>query len=176
MSSPRFRENPGVQRYPKDEREWGHWINEVSRWFADQLDVIAAQVAAAAAQTSANNAAAYFKGNPATFVWNSDAVGVAPAGNPTRDLVLVCYDKTGASISTRTLRGTLTSAAATIAVTNVSTGGLANAYVLVDDGTASVRADITVTFADSSKATSTLAWSFVDEAAAGGTPTSGGGK
>lgn len=122
--------------------------------------------AVASAETSA-------KGIGTNFVWNTDPAGVYPSGDPTRDLVVVFYDSAGAQVATRTLRGTLTSASGLIAVTAVSTTGEATTYVLIDDGTASVRADITHT---ASTAKASLAWSSVDTSVAGGTPASGGSK
>lgn len=129
------------------------------------------------ATTNAGNSATKGLGNPASFVWNSDGAGVFPAGNPTRDLVMTFTDPDGNTVSVRTLRGTLTTAAGTIAVTNVSSSGdLSNSYVLVDDGTASVRADITITLGDGRLLTETLSWTAVDVSTAGGTPVTGGGK
>lgn len=132
---------------------------------------------AATAQTSANNAAAYAVSVPNGAVWNADAAtGTAPAGDPTVDIITTFYDKAQASVAVRTLRGTLTSAAGTIAVTNVSSSGLTTSYVLVNDGTESVQAQITVTFGDSSKTTRTVSWNFMDPSVAGRTPASGGSK
>lgn len=133
----------------------------------------------AAAQSAADDAAEstyYAIGNPATFVWNSDTSGTFPAGDPTRDLSLTFYDPDGNAVAVRTLRGTLTSSAGTIAVTNVSSSGLTTAYSLVDDSAASVRADITVTLSSGKQITASLAWTAFDESVAGGTPGSGGSK
>jgi hypothetical protein len=131
-----------------------------------------AQATAEAASESTH----YALGNPASFVWNSDPSGVFPAGNPTRDLTLTFYDPDGANLSSRTLRGTLASATGLITVTAVSVTGLATTYNLIDDGTASVRADVTVTFASGTTLTASLAWTSVDLSVAGGTPATGGGK
>ena len=118
-------------------------------------------------------------GNPASFVWNSDAAGVFPAGDPTRDLVLSFIDKDNVIVATRTLRGSLTSASGNISVTAVSvtnTTGFSTIYTLVDDGAMSVRADICLTTSFGTKITGSLAWSTVDLSVAGGSPGAGGSK
>lgn len=125
---------------------------------------------------TATNAGAYTKGDPGTHVWSSDPSGVFPSGDPTRDLTLTLYDKAGVQAGTRILRGTLTSSAGTVAVTNVSSSGLASSYMLVDDGTSAARADITFTFADGSQVASSLSWSAIDISTASSTPATGGGK
>jgi len=107
------------------------------------------------------------------FVWHTDDTGTQPPNNDTRDLIATFYDEDGNSIATRTLRGTYTQAADTIAVTAQATSGEATTYTLIDDGTASVQAIVTHT---ASNKKTTLSWSFVDETVAGGVPVSGGGK
>ena len=177
MANLQFRENPGIQRYPKNEQEWKNWVNEVGKWVTEIQDFIQAQADIVTAQTSADNAGAYVVFVPNGIVWNADAAtGTAPAGNPTADIVATFYNKAQSSVAVRTLRGTLTSAAGTIAVTNVSSSGLTTSYALVNDGTESVQAQITVTFGDGSKKTVTASWNFMDPSVAARTPASGGGK
>jgi len=130
------------------------------------------------AQVSADNAAHFYVPAPGAHAWVSqdDGSGTFTAGNPTRDLAAVWFTKAGVEAARRTLRGTLTTAAGTTAVTNVSNTGLATAFVLIDDGTNSVRADVTVTFLDGSTDTGSLSWTASDISAALSTPSSGGGK
>lgn len=162
---------PQLQRMPKNEVEWQHFINEAAKWISDIATVTAAQAAADAAQAQADLSG--HTGQGANFVWNSDTSGTMPAGNPTRDLVAIFYDEDGSQVATRTLRGSLTSASGNIAVTAQATTGTATSYTLINDGTQSVQAIVTH---DSSEARTTLSWSSVDESTAGGTPASGGGK
>ena len=175
MSLRRFRENPGIQHYPKNEAEWKHWINEVAKWIVDSTTTPSTSDVTAAARTSA-----YAKSVPNGFAWNSDpSTGTFPGGDPTVDIVTTFYDQSDDDVAVRTLRGTLTSAAGTIAVTAVSNSedtGYSTAYTLVDDGTNSVLAVITLTLPDGSKRQHPVAWNAIDISAAGGTPTTGAGK
>lgn len=127
--------------------------------------------AIATAQTQADLSGYRSKG--ANFVWHTDHTGTQPPNLDTRDLVATFYDESDTAIATRTLRGTYTTAADTIAVTAQATTGETTAYSLIDDGTASVQAVVTHT---ASGAKTTLSWSFVDETVAGGVPAGGGGK
>jgi len=59
----KLREVPGLQKLPKDERGWVHFMNELGQWMADaiafevaQADIITAQTAADDAQTDATTA------------------------------------------------------------------------------------------------------------------------
>ena len=136
-----------------------------------QTDATTAIANAATAQTQAD-----LSGYTATgmnFVWHTDDTGTQPPNNDTRDLIATFYDEDGTSIATRTLRGTYTTAADTIAVTAQATSGEATTYSLTDDGTASVLAEVEHT---ASRTRMTLSWSFVDETVAGGIPAGGAGK
>jgi len=133
---------------------------------------------AATAQTSADNAGAYAISVPPGHNWISqdDGSGTFTAGNPTRDIVTTFYNKSKTSIAVRTLRGTLTTAAGTIAVTNVSNSGLTTSFALTDDASDAVKADITVTFGDGSKLVHGVSWTAGDISAALSIPSTGGGK
>ncbi len=111
-------------------------------------------------------------GVSASFAWWSDAAGVAPAGDPTRDLVVVFYED-GAQIATKTIRGTLTSAAGTIAATVQAFTGESTTVSTVNDGTDSVRVDVTHT---ASGAIASASFTYIDQSTSGGAPASGGGK
>ena len=111
-------------------------------------------------------------GISASFVWWSDSSGTFPASDPTRDLVVV-FNEDGNQVATRTLRGTLSSSAGTIAATAVSTTGEATTISTVNDGTDSVRVDVTHT---ASGAIASASWAATDLSAAGGSPASGGAK
>lgn len=167
MASRRFRDNPGIQRYPSTPKLWQDWINEVSRWIADQADVLAAK-----------NASTTARGEPGFTTWTSDTAGVFPSGDPTADLELVFYDSTGTSVATREVRGQLNSSAGTITVTDtaVSTSGLTTTPTIVDDGSTSVRVDIVLELGDGSRVSGSLAWNAIDLTVASTTPATGGGK
>lgn len=161
-SSRKFRENPGIQRYPKDERGWRHWINEVAKWIAEKEDL------------------GYWIGQPGSIIWRSDSSGVYPAGDPEEDLYISFYDVDATVIATRTLRGTLESSTGNITVTNVASTGLTSEYALYGDGTDSVRADIIVTLNTGSTIQGSLTWNSIDLSTSGTTPgttsgTGGGG-
>jgi hypothetical protein len=206
MAVTEFRENPGIQRYPRNEQEWKHWVNEVAKWIANQTSVTAAQTAAddaqadattginnaATAQTAAddaqtdattgiNNAATAqtqadysgYRGVGDAANWHTDETGTQPTNNDTHDLTATFYDEDGTSIATRTLRGTYTTAADTIAVTAQSTTGETTSYTLSGDASAVVSALVTH---DDSEAIAVLTWSFLDETISGTLPAGGGGK
>lgn len=186
MSLRTFRENPGIQHFPKTEMEWRHFINEVAKWILDsgvvETDIDTLQTDVTQAESDILDAAESsvdITSNPPTFIWNSDTAGVFPAGNPTEDIVVTLYDKDGTQQAQRTLRGTLTTAAGTIAITAVSdsnNAGYSSSYVVVDDATASPRGDITFVLPDLSEKIGTASFIAFDESVAGGTPATGGGK
>ena len=111
-------------------------------------------------------------GISASFAWWSDSAGVAPAGNPTRDLVVV-FNENGSQVATRTVRGTLTSAAGTISAASQASTGEATTISIVNNASDSVRVDITHT---ASGAIASASFSYIDQSTAGGAPASGGGK
>ena len=175
MSLRTFRENPGIQRFPTNEQEWKHWVNEVAKWIADTAVVTTLQSdVIAAARTSVTHESV-----PAGYVWRSTSAGAFPAGNPTFDITTTFYDEDDTSVATRVLRGTLTTAAGTVAVTNVSSSastGYSTAYALTNDGTDSVLATLELTLPDSSTYRAQVSWNAMDMSVAGGTPATGGGK
>ena len=127
-----------------------------------QTSANTAQTAANTAQTTADaaeNTSAYIVPSPRQVIWFGDTV---PLGDPTRDITFTVKDKDDVTVATRVLRGTLTTSAGTIAVTSVSSSGLTTAFVLTNDGTANVRAEVTVTFADGSKRTKEGGWLYID--------------
>lgn len=144
---------------------------ETAQTAADTAQTAAtnAQSSADTASTAAANAAntsTYSESNSPAF-FNSDTSGVWPVGNPTLDITTKFYDKDDTEVAERVLRGTLTSATGNIAVTNVSSSGLTTSYSLTGDGSAAVKATITVTLGDGSKYRTTVNWSALDTSAAG---------
>lgn len=188
MSSSRFLDNPGIQRYPRNEQQWRHWINEVARWIADQenvetinTNVTTAQNTANTAQTTAEeakNASTSFRGEPGFTTWTTDGSGVYPAGDPTADLVANFYDSTGTEVASRTVEFTLTSAAGTISATDASkaTSGLTTTVATVNDSSTSVRVDVTLELADGSKISGSLSANAIDTTTASTTPATGASK
>lgn len=106
-------------------------------------------------------------------VFKTDATGTQPANNSTRDLVAQFLDEAGTVIATRTLRGTYTTAADTIAVTAVSTTGETTTYSVNNNGTDAPSA---IVVHSASEAVAVLTWSFTDLTSAGVDPATGGGK
>ena len=191
MALDRFLDNPGIQRMPRNQAEWRHWINEVAKWIADQQDVEAnttaassALIAADTAQNSATAAArtsAYAVADPSGYVWRSDPAGVFPGGNPTVDITTTFYDQSGAQVAQQVLRGSLLSVSGNILISDPGTSdapasGYSVAYTVINGGTDSVRADITMTLPDNSQTTFSVSWNSIDVSASGGTPATGGGK
>jgi len=127
------------------------------------------------AQTTGDNAQHSMNGDPSSYIWNADAAGTFP-GDDTADLTMNVEDKDGTNVATRVLRGSFVNATEVISVTNVSSTGLTTSYVVANDASESVRADVTVTFADGTQSTSSLSWSVLDPSVSGGTPGSGGPK
>lgn len=132
----------------------------------------------ATAQTSADNAqtqADYsgHRGIGDSAVFKTDASGTQPTNNTTRDLVAQFLDETGAVVATRTLRGTYTTAADTIAVTAQSTTGETTTYTVNNDGTDAPSATVVHS---ASEAVAVLSWVFSDLTSAGVDPNTGGGK
>ena len=128
-----------------------------------------AQTAATNAQTAADNAAgssSYAETNSPAY-WYTDSAGTYPASDPTKDITTTFYDQDDTSIATRVLRGTLTSSNGNITVTNVSSSGLATSYVLSGDGSAAVKATITITLADGSRFRTVVKWGSLDVSAGG---------
>ena len=130
-----------------------------------------AQTAADTAQTQADYSG--YQGIGDSAVFKTDASGTQPANNTTRDLVAQFLDEDGTGIATRTLRGTYTTAADTIAVTAQSTTGEATTYSLNNDGTDAPSAIVVHT---ASEAIGVLTWAFTDLTTAGVEPGTGGGK
>jgi len=163
------------------QRQIGFTIEQVEE---EKIPQIATNTTATAtAQTSADNAATVIKSNPSVFHdWTSidDGTGTFTAGDPTRDLGIELVNKDDDDqLVTRVLRGTLTSASGTIAVTAVSDSadtGYSTAFVLVDDGTNNVRADITITYPDGSERQTSVSWIARDTSSATSIPSTGGGK
>ncbi len=185
MALTELRENPGLQRMPTNQQEWVNFVNELAKWIANQTSVTTAQTTADDAQTDATTAitnaataqtqADYsgYRGKGDSAGWHTDDAGTQPTNNDTHDLTATFYDEDGTSIATRTLRGTYTTAADTIAVTAQSTTGEDTSYSLSGDGTAVVEALVTH---DDSEAIAVLTWTFLDETIAGTLPAGGGGK
>ena len=130
-----------------------------------------AQTTATAAQSTADSAGHQVQGQSAAL--HTDDVGTQPPNNTTIDLVATVFDETGATVATRTLRGTYTTAADTIAVTDVSSTGEATTYTVANDASDTPVATVTHT---GSGRKGYLSWSFVDETVAGGVPAAGAGK
>lgn len=138
---------------------------------AAQTTANTAQTTATAAQATADSAGHQVQGQSAG--WHTDDVGTQPPNNSTIDLVATVYDETGASVATRTLRGTYTTAADTIAVTDVSSTGEATTYTVANDASDTPVATVTHT---ASGRKGYLSWSFVDETVVGSVPIAGAGK
>ena len=175
----KFRDNPGIQRYPKNEMDWKHFINETAKWIADSVAFATAQTDIVTSQTSADNAGSYWIVTPASQVWNSDSVGVHKAGDPEQDILFTLYDKSGSAVATRTLKGTMTTASGNITITTTGTPtGLTTAATFdpATNADVTVKANMKATFADGSESIVGASWSSVDISVAGGTPASGGGK
>lgn len=142
----------------------------------------AATTAAATAQTAAESAAetsSYAEAVPTGYAWNSDPSGTFPASNPSFDITVTFYNQSGTQVGQRVLRGTLTSASGTVAITNVSSSastGYSTAYTLTNDGTSSALATVTLTLPGSNQISHSVAWNAIDLSTAGGTPATGGGK
>lgn len=144
-------------------REAWNWINDIWRRTGGDTDGVAEAAAGGDLKTF---------GISVTFLWYSDPAGVFPAGNPTRDLVVV-FNTDGAQVATRTVRGTLNSAAGTVTASNITSTGEATTFTTVNDGTESVRVDVTHT---ESGAVASASFSAIDISVAGGTPVTGGSK
>lgn len=144
-------------------REAWAWINDIWRRTGGDTDGVAAAAAGGDLKTF---------GVGVAFIWHSDPAGVFPAGNPTRDLVVVFYTD-GAQVATRTVRGTLNSSLGTITGSNVTSTGETTTFAVVNDGTDSVRIDVTHT---ESGAIASASFTAVDISTAGGSPASGGSK
>jgi len=138
-----FRENPGIQRYPKNEMQWKHWINEVAKWIASQAAVTTAQTTADTAQTTATTAQTAADAAAASAiqgqVWGEDVgaefrtdpAGVWPVGDPSKDVVVQFFGA-GLTVSptTRTIRVTLTSATGLVTLTDQASAGDATTVVI----------------------------------------------
>lgn len=138
---------------------------------AAQTTATAAQTTATAAQTQADYSGHRGIGDSAVF--KTDASGTQPTNGTTRDLVAQFLDETGAVVATRTLRGTYTTAADTIAVTAQSTTGETTTYSVSNDGTDTPSA---IVVHSASEAVAVLTWAFTDLTTAGVEPGTGGGK
>ena len=167
----KFRVNPGLQRFPKTQQEWTNFINEAAKWIADSVALATAQTDIVTAQTQADYSGHRGIGDSAVF--KTDASGTQPTNGTTRDLVAQFLDETGAVVATRTLRGTYTTAADTIAVTDQSSTGETTTYTVSNDGTDSPSA---IVVHSASEAVAVLAWAFTDLTTAGVEPGTGGGK
>ena len=116
---------------------------------AAQADATTGIADAATAQTTADYAGHSVDPNPATYhEWGTadDGMSTFTVSDPTRNLGYTLKDKSGTTVATRVVTGTLTSAAGTVALTDGSdsaNAGYSSAYAKVDDGTVSARADIT---------------------------------
>lgn len=178
MALRRFREIPTLQKMPKNEREWVHYMNELGRWATDidefvtaQADIVTAQATATSAQTQADYSGYRSIGDVVNL--HTDATGTQPANGTTRDLTAYFYDEAGTEIATRTLRGTYATATDTFTVAAQATTGETTTYALENDGTDAVRATVEHT---ASGAKATLGWTFLDETVAGSVPVTGGSK
>ena len=125
----------------------------------------------ATAQTQADYSG--YRGIGDSAVFKTDASGTQPTNNSTRDLVARFLDEDGTEVATRTLRGTYTTAADTIAVTAQSTTGETTTYAVTNDGTDAPSAIVTHS---ASEAVAVLSWVFSDLTNAGVDPATGGGK
>lgn len=188
MSLRAFRENPGIQRFPRNEQDWVHFVNEAAKFIADAIEIANLQTSVTTAeanivtlQTDVQAAARSSYSvvvDPGGIVWNANASGTAPADD-TQDITLTFYDETDTQVAQRVLRGTFTNATETIAVTNVSSTaetGYSTSFTVANDGSEAVRADVVLTFPDGSKVTASAAWTYFDPSTAGITPDTGGGK
>ena len=167
----KFRVNPGLQRFPKTQQEWTNFINEAAKWIADSVALATAQTDIVTAQTQADYSGHRGIGDSAVF--KTDASGTQPTNGTTRDLVAQFLDETGAVVATRTLRGTYTTAADTIAVTDQSSTGETTTYSVNNDGTDTPSAIIVHS---ASEAIAILTWAFTDLTTSGVEPGTGGGK
>lgn len=154
------------------------WVDLWTRTGGETDNVLAANTTADGAVTDAATAqtqADYsgYRGVGDSAVFKTNASGTQPTNNSTRDLVAEFYDEDGNSIATRTLTGTYTTAADTIAVTASSTTGEATTYSVSGDATDSPAAVVVHT---ASKAIAVLSWVFTDLTNAGVDPATGGGK
>jgi len=129
--------------------------------------------------TAAAGTSSYSEAVPTGYAWNSDPAGTFPVSDPSFDITVTFYSQGAVQVGQRILRGTLTSAAGTIAITAVSdtaSTDYSTAYTLTNNATASALATVTLTLPDASKTTRAVAWNAIDLSVAGGTPATGGGK
>ena len=154
--------------------ENGVFTLEAQQWFDDFIR--ASNVNADAANegiTEASETSSQAIVVPPSFVWNSDTAGVFPAGNPTRDIDVTFIDINGVELAKVVVRGQLDTFSGNITASLVSTTGEPVTFLVRDQGTMSVAAEITL---NSTGAKGLANWSSVDITVAGGTPVSGGGK
>ncbi len=178
MSLSQFLKLPSFRRPIVDKA--GHLLNE----YVEFLDTLVRLVNANStlSNTEIGQAAIYLNDDVPTFVWNNDADDGSWPADDTQDLTAKWLERDSGvtEVANRVLRGSFTQSSATIAVTAVSNSetmtGVSTAYVLTGDGTKSVRATITLTFADGTKRITVRSWSAQDLNTAGGTPAGGGGK
>jgi len=197
VSNSNFLANPGIQNWPQSQQDWTHFVNEAQKFIADAITLATLETSVGTLETdvdtaesnittlqadviSAARSAVSVEILPGGVLYNSDTAGVFAAGDPSTDILFTFKDNEGTEVANRTLRGTLTSATGNISVTAVSDNnlvtGYSTAYSLVDDGTASVVALVTLTLPDSSKFPASASWNSLDESTAGTTPVTGGGK
>lgn len=127
-------------------------------------------------KTTALEAASYAVWNPPSVVWNANASGTFPAGNPSSSATVTFYDKDDNVIATRTVTGTLTSSSGLVNVVSGSSTGYTTSVNFTNNNSKSVRADVTIAFPSGSSLTTSAGFSSIDPSTAATTPATGGGK
>ncbi len=155
MANVRFRENPGLQRWPRTEQDWKSWVNEAGKWISEVEDLVAAQAAiitaqaaADAAQTDADTAQTDLEANNVTveslsqLKW-SDAAGVWPADDS--DDHVLTFRRQGTSIATHTIRAVFTQSSGNWTVTSFVETGEATVETITGSGGKDAKAVVSHT-------------------------------
>ncbi len=166
----RFRENPGITKYPKNEREWSAWIQEVSKWIADQQEFEDEQALLDTAQTDITTAEADILTNNVTveslsqLEW-SDSSSVWP-GDSTTDHVL-SFKRAGVEISTHTIRSAFTQSTGDFTVTSQAETGEATVETITGSGGRDAKGVVSHT---GSGIIGKVTMQAIDQGVAGGSP------
>lgn len=120
--------------------EYTYTPTSTCKWASISFDdnsrsVVAKQISVAPSSNNndlSNSAVVSVSGG--SYSWTTDAAGAWPAGNPTHDITITFY-RSGTSIATHVVRGTLTTATGVIAVASQSTTGETTTYSETGDGT-----------------------------------------
>lgn len=102
----------------------------------------------------------------ASVIWNADSSGVFPAGDPSQTLTGT-FLVGGVLVSSFTATATLASSTGLITVGTIVQSGQSMTYTIYNDGTASVRIDVSH---EASQQILSLSWSSLDPSASGTTP------